>query len=519
MTLTIIPSSDTPGRIDISGENMDFIVTSYGGRIDITSENDSVDVWMNDGVANIRWSKKADIWSSTQWKTSTQNSLWQPLHMPFEKDHSMKNTTALDAHLIFSDSETINPYGGFGFSGNYFFHLTDEGVGGNTLVRRFNMTTFDFSDLTIIRTTFSAICMVVYDDNIVYVVGYGVDWESIDIYKANFDADTFEKVGEFALSTTYEGHDFAGSVSGICSRCKYGLIDCLVYIHVFYYSGEYWDDHGEIVSICTFNLTTDSKINQVFSDGGLNVWDFQDNYYYGIHQYHDKAVFSLEVSDWADSEFEGEMCGNPFWVVNLNNGSVNRIDDHVYDTDEFYEINNITNSAMDNENGIYYWGVNASLINTWRVRKASISSFTPSAGYASAEIEGIITRVLGGDNQVFIEGFSAIESTRDLLSTALSSIIPDLEIKLGSNYYTSSKLIIDKDNEIAWGMKTDYSELYGFHLDNGVDRELIINWGESEPPEGSYCYLLMPFNGYAFALFRLSDNPTYAHYGYILEPS
>ena len=87
MPLTVEPSAN-PSVINVSGTNMDFTVQASNSRVDITSPDYNVNVWIKNNVANIQWIRGNILSSSSAFFFS-----FNPLqyHLDDEFGHDLGN--------------------------------------------------------------------------------------------------------------------------------------------------------------------------------------------------------------------------------------------------------------------------------------------------------------------------------------------------------------------------------------------------------------------------------------------
>lgn len=494
MVLSVTPDPSISGRINIEGVDIDFSIsaTGTGGTINILAPTYDVDVWMESdpGVANIQWSQRETFFSAC---IGHAHGFPVAQHMYWEKDHSLKSTTELDAHYLFTTNAA--QASGMGFSlHNFFFLYRDTSLPYNPYVSRYDLSLTGSSSITI--PDLYAFQMVVYDDDIAYVIGNediaGTQYYSV--YKVDFSLGTATRVETFdADGITYDGDNYDHWYQFWCGRCKYGSMDRIVFGGTLIGGGV---DRDEIIWAYVFDILTDSKVSQEYIDGGAKVRAFEPSVLGGLYQFQDKIVFATVVSTFD----AGYTCLCPLFLVNLNTGALSRIDD-VADTYIFSYYDAIANSS-----GIYYFEAQ-DVFDTgqFRIGKMTLSSFSPHTEWSSA-LDGDLAKPIYGNTNAFADHGDG-STYRNLTTVTLNPVIGDISAVAGYINRTA----VDDENQIVWVMKSDDSGLYGFHYNYGSDRTMTINW-DTNPFSATISRVLMLFNGYAYTLMYSPSSGTYSSY-------
>ena len=303
MTLIIEPDSTNPNIIKISGDGMDFNISTIGGRADIKDTDLDVAVWMsgqNLQIANIQWNNI---------NLSSSSNLGRQFHLPFENGHTLGNPGSFEV-LATLPLNSVSYFYGIGFSNGYAFvcHSTPSGVQG-TKIRRYKLSDGTYVEIEGAFYYTDTNSLIVYDDNTAYVV-CGNDERQI----VKYDFLNGEAISVATLDVTIIDDELEFQWFGrqMAQRVKFGTKDKIVIVSLFEVptvdERNLWYSR---IGVAFFDLITNTLETQIYDcpilteDAGFQEPEraylgIETNWlYYGLEQYLNKTITQVPLYfDW-----------------------------------------------------------------------------------------------------------------------------------------------------------------------------------------------------------------------------
>lgn len=460
MALTVTINGN---RADIQADDFSFDCSLSGSQALISTPTKQAAVTFSDPQAVIQWlgGRETTVCSSF---TSSSGPIYDPLVLSsWASGWTMGAAETLVEYYSYDLAATSDYFHDLGFYGSYLFYTSKSGSCNRVLIDGTSSTIAGAISCDPDYTNISRIRFCVMSETIVYVLyRYSAGaTEQVRLVKLDYEAETRTLMDSWNENETYDGDTKSYWSTAWMARAKYGAKDYLVAVT------QWLGDSGNaLVRILVWDTVNDEEIafdwNYVMNAADYVEFNDQD-FVTRPSMYQGKMIFTAFPNYYDDSSTALPW---PSFIVDLADDSISKIGGSRSGS---LAAPNVRGSGVDQDSGIYYVYVsnNDETVFPHDVLKIDLTDASPN--YAVSNSTADEGTVIMGESQTWAAKFLSTPSRFQVCGP-----LPALSAQ--ATTATNSKLFVDKTNNVAWQLASDYNSLNGYELSGGTDKSIDLTW-------------------------------------------